>query len=104
MKRSRKGIETIEIKRDKNIGTGSLLPAMPVTDWVIARKVQNWKGLLTDPRVERVEDERGSDDGIWVYLRDGWFYEDGSVIHEDTQERCMECLNFVEKEPGGERE
>lgn len=53
------------------------------------------KSLLNNKKVQSVSDERGNDDGIWVYLKDEFadFTNDPHhptrQIHEDTVEQCM---------------
>jgi hypothetical protein len=51
-------------------------------------------------KIESVSDERGSDNGYWVNLNNGW--KDGSdplgaghTIHEDTQSDCSRAMASV---------
>lgn len=46
--------------------------------------------IKSDPRVESVSDERSSDEGIWIYLREGYYdpkhdpHFKTTAIHERT--------------------
>ena len=56
---------------------------------------QTLQQLRKDFRVESVSDERGGwyNDGIWLYLRPGWTYENYvSSVHEFTVKECCEEL------------
>ena len=53
--------------------------------------------LIDDPRVSEVSDERGSDDGFWVYLKPGWIWQcEVHCVHEDTPSACLIEMRGVE--------
>lgn len=54
----------------------------------------NAASVLRHPLVRDVSDERGMEDGVWVYLADGWTCpsSDCNSIHEDTWSDCVACL------------
>ena len=52
--------------------------------------------------VDSVSDERNSDSGIWVYLKNGYhtgeyegYYDRLHQIHEDTWSECLRALRYV---------
>ena len=48
--------------------------------------------------IESVSDERGGDDGYWVYLKTGWRYNDGTYcVHEDTPTACAKEMTSAER-------
>lgn len=55
------------------------------------------KALLNDPRVTDWSDERGSEDGIWIYLVAG--YDNGDpethAVHEDTVAEVLEAFRRI---------
>jgi hypothetical protein len=65
--------------------------------------------LRNDHRVEEVSDERGSGDGIWVYLTKDWYSEMtgnhssaadlSHTIHEQTVEKCWEQMRHIAANP-----
>ena len=59
------------------------------------KKARTYTHLALDSRVESVSDERGSGDGIWVYLRGGYvnLTLDSGYIHEHTVAECCDQLN-----------
>lgn len=50
-----------------------------------------------DPRVQDISDERGSGDGIWLNLRNGFMCGDTQThsVHEDTVKECSESMKSV---------
>ena len=59
-------------------------------------KIKNHKA------VHSISDERNSDSGIWVYLKDGYhtgiydnYYDRLHQIHEDTWTECFKALRDV---------
>ncbi len=74
-----------------------------------AKKFKNPRTLaavVADPRVQTVSDERGSDDGIWADLKNGWCAgylsgrncaPNGCVhsVHEDTIKELLENFKTV---------
>lgn len=56
------------------------------------------KKILKDPRVQEISDERGMDDGFWIYLKSGWIDPIGSEahhIHEDTPAEAYKYLKWI---------
>jgi hypothetical protein len=51
--------------------------------------------------IESVSDERGSDEGYWVYLKPGLWspMDETHCIHENTLAECVYALKGVEKCP-----
>ena len=43
---------------------------------------------------DRIEDIFHDDDGWWIYLKSGWFWDDYGlhIIHEDTKSEAIDCL------------
>lgn len=50
-------------------------------------------------KIEEVSDERGSGDGYWVYLKNGWNSGDvgDHTIHEGTITECRDAMKMVLK-------
>jgi len=48
-------------------------------------------------KIESVSDERGSDDGYWVYLAAGWRTPDGEThcVHEDNPTQCAREMKHI---------
>lgn len=48
------------------------------------------------PRVQEVFKD---DDGYWIYLNRGWFWDDPGLhtIHEDTQRELLVQLRYTER-------
>jgi hypothetical protein len=65
----------------KRSGDGRRLPATlnPVAD-----------------RVQGTVDERGVNNGWWVYLMPGWIHDGTHQIHEDTLAGCLRCFDMVQ--------
>ena len=61
----------------------------------IMKKLRTLADIRKDPRVQWVSDERGSDEGIWVYLTNDYFNEflDSGKIHEEKVSECLEQMN-----------
>jgi hypothetical protein len=59
------------------------------------KKATTYTHLSLDSRVDWISDERGSGDGVWVYLKDGYRNAvlDSGLIHEHTIEECCDQLN-----------
>ena len=59
------------------------------------KKATTYTHLSLDSRVDWISDERGSGDGIWVYLKDGYtnIRLDSGYIHEHTVAECCDQLN-----------
>lgn len=55
--------------------------------------------LAEDPRVDEILDERGDDNGYWVYLVPGWinWLDETHSIHEDTQAECLDKFNDIKR-------
>jgi hypothetical protein len=55
--------------------------------------------LAQDPRVDEILDERGDDNGYWVYLKPGWIntWHETHSIHEMTQAECIKVFNDAVK-------
>lgn len=51
---------------------------------------------IVDPRIEEISDERSSGDGIWLYLKPGFIWDNSvHVVHENTVKACREALKYV---------
>lgn len=50
--------------------------------------------IKAHPAVEGISDERGMGDGFWVYLKDGWVYDNPGehALHEDSPSECLKML------------
>lgn len=48
-------------------------------------------------KIESVSDERGTDQGYWVYLVKGWRDDEGEThcIHEDTPAECAKLMRHI---------
>lgn len=48
--------------------------------------------------IDEISDERGSDEGYWVYLKAGWWSPDDEThcIHEDTIRECVVKMRNIE--------
>lgn len=48
---------------------------------------------------DRVEQAFKDDDGYWIYLNPGWFWDDPGlhIIHEDTQKEALFALRCTDK-------
>jgi len=48
-------------------------------------------------KISDVSDERGSDEGYWVYLASGWRDDEGEThcIHEDTPSECAKKMTGI---------
>jgi len=59
------------------------------------KKLRTLTDIRKDPRVKEVSDERGSGEGIWVYLTNEYFNDflDSGKIHEETVSECLEQMN-----------
>ena len=59
------------------------------------KKATTYSHLNLDSRVDWVSDERGSGDGIWVYLKEGFINTrlECGTIHEHTVAECCNQLN-----------
>ena len=59
------------------------------------KKLKTMADIQNDPRVDWVSDERGSDEGIWVYLINDYFntFLECGTIHEETVAECLEQMN-----------
>lgn len=54
--------------------------------------------LAIDARIDEILDERGDDNGYWIYFKPGWINEmtETHCIHEDTVRECLRQLrNYV---------
>jgi hypothetical protein len=50
-------------------------------------------------KIEEISDERGMDQGYWVYLIPGWqnsFDPSCHIIHEDNPTQCSKVLRYIE--------
>ncbi len=49
-------------------------------------------------KIADVSDERGSGDGYWVYLVNGWRDDEGEThcIHEDTITECAKRMKHIQ--------
>ena len=57
--------------------------------------------LERHPSVHSTSDERGSYDGVWIYLAPGWLTDDGqATIHEDTITAAAKAHRYVTYQPG----
>ena len=62
----------------------------------VLKKPKTIKDLLEDPRVTDFSDERGSEDGIWLYLVSGLCSDPQThAVHEDTVKEAISYLNDV---------
>jgi hypothetical protein len=54
--------------------------------------------IKADYRVRDVSDERLLGDGFWVYLKDGYCYDqqEQHIIHENSPSACMRQLPYVQ--------
>ena len=61
-------------------------------------KPRTWAQACADPRVESFSDERGTGDGLWLYLAEPYYCPDTETgtVHEfsvrevlDSLERCV---------------
>jgi hypothetical protein len=52
-----------------------------------------------DHLIDEVEDDRGDENGYWIYLKYGWInpLHEIHMVHEDTLKRCAEVLAEVVK-------
>jgi hypothetical protein len=59
------------------------------------KKATTYAHLTLDPRVDWVSDERGTEEGIWVYLKEGFIntHLESGTIHEHTVAECCDQLN-----------
>lgn len=49
--------------------------------------------------IKSISDERGSGDGIWVYLKDGYVWDgETQTVHEDTWKEVYEQMDLVDEE------
>lgn len=50
-------------------------------------------------KIESVSDERGSDDGFWVYLIERWRDDEGEThcIHEDNPKECATLMPHIQR-------
>lgn len=63
--------------------------------------------IRSHPAVEDVSDERRQGDGIWLYLKTGWFNANlqCTVVHEPTWSACEDELKrYVRPSNGPEEE
>ena len=61
----------------------------------MSKKLRTMADIQNDPRVDWVSDERGSDEGIWIYLINDYFntFLECGTIHEKTVAECLEQMN-----------
>lgn len=47
---------------------------------------------------ERIDEMIHDDDGWWIYLNRGWFWDDHGlhIIHEDTKAEAIQQLKYTE--------
>ena len=47
---------------------------------------------------DRVENVFKDEDGYWIYLNPGWYWDDPGlhIIHEDTQKEALFCLRCTQ--------
>jgi len=52
--------------------------------------------LAEDDRIDEIWDERGDDNGYWIYFKPGWINDmtETHCIHEDTVKECFKHLRF----------
>lgn len=56
--------------------------------------------LRSHPWVEEVSDERGSREGIWIYLKAGFTTCDAChTIHEQTVKECLRAFSYASEDP-----
>lgn len=49
--------------------------------------------------IESISDERGNGDGIWVYLKDGFIWDnDTHQVHEETWQEVFDQMDLVTEE------
>lgn len=72
------------------------LPAMTTPP-----RPRSWRAATTDPRVHDHSDERGSGDGLWLYLRRPWRCPDTdlSFVHEWTVRETLDSLQRCYRDP-----
>lgn len=51
---------------------------------------------INDTRIEAISDERATGDGIWLYLKPGWVWDEVHFVHEDTVRACRQALRVVQ--------
>lgn len=57
------------------------------------KSIEKFKHMLSD-----ISDERGTEEGIWLYLKDGWETQDYlQTIHENTVRECIDKLKKCKK-------
>jgi|TARA_R100000030_G_scaffold19852_1_gene14149 hypothetical protein len=59
------------------------------------KKARTYADMERDPRVDWISDERGTGEGIWVYLKEGYINDhlECGTIHEHTVAECCLQLN-----------
>ncbi len=59
------------------------------------KKARTYADMGNDSRVDWVSDERGTEEGIWVYLKEGFIntHLECGTIHEHTVAECCDQLN-----------
>jgi len=54
--------------------------------------------IRNHPLVESISDERGNDDGIWIYLISGYISDlECGIIHEHTVKECCNAFHGIHK-------
>jgi len=58
---------------------------------------KTWKDFQEHPYVAMVSDERSSNDGYWIYLREPYFCDimDTPTIHEYSIKECSKVFKSV---------
>ena len=62
------------------------------------KKPRTLRALLAHPWVQGWDDERGIDNGIWIYLKTGYWSPEmeATTIHEMTVAECCNVFSRVE--------
>ena len=62
---------------------------------------KTWKDFKKHPYVAMVSDERSSNDGYWIYLKEPYYCQSMELpsIHEYTLKECSEMFKDVVKNP-----
>jgi hypothetical protein len=56
--------------------------------------------LREHPWVQDVSDERGTGQGVWIYLKPGFIvHDDCHTIHEQTVKECLRAFSCVSQDP-----
>lgn len=77
------------------------LTQIPATRYVTPKVTAAETAVRTHRFVREVSDERGLDDGIWVYLKDGYSWDGSGSIHYQTWSQLLRTLrqDVIKKDP-----